>query len=391
MRLSHTSAAFAVALLSSLALAGRAHAQVTPTFHVEGSADVMLTETYRDRFDWGGRYAVRAGLEVLGPLAVQVGFQNAWFPVEGQDPGGLYAFEIGARGFFRIDDSAIGGPFVDANVGLGLTGDLARFVFDIGVGWELFPADILGIGPVIRYGQIVQPDGEAVGDDAYLLSVGLIVTVRLELGGESTASPTPISIEPAAPSDGDGDGVDDTSDRCPEEAEDRDRFQDDDGCVDPDNDADGIADEQDECPDAAETRNDFQDEDGCPDEAPTVVVRDRDQGELLPQEVQFRLGSDRVSPRFHGELEAVCALLAERPDARIRVIGHADEQGAAAANHRLGAERAGAVAEQLVICGVDPTRIESRSYGDTRLACSDETDECHARNRRVELRLLPPE
>jgi len=371
--------------LAALTLLGAAtaRADVTPTLHLEGGADVMLTDAYRDRFDWGGHGVVRAGLELIGPLAVQLGFGTSWFPVAGQDPGNLYAIELGARGFFRVEEGALGGPFVDVNGGAGITGDIVRFVFDVGLGWDFFPHPMLGLGPVVRYVQIVQPDGESVGDDAHIVTFG----VNLSLRFEASSAPPPSEEEPA-PRDSDGDSVPDAQDRCPSEPEDVDRFADDDGCPDQDNDGDGVADGDDRCADAAEVRNGFEDDDGCPDEAPSVGGAPEPEPEILPQTVLFRVGSDRVSPRYAEPIAEVCARLAAEPGVGVRVIGHADEQGTAAANHRLGASRAGAVAEQLVICGVAPQRIESTSYGDTRRRCTDGTEECRARNRRVEFEIL---
>ena len=66
--------------------------------------------------------------------------------------------------------------------------------------------------------------------------------------------------------DNDGDGIPDKDDKCPNQAEDADGFQDADGCPDPDNDADGVDDAHDQCPDKKETMNGFKDDDGCPDE-----------------------------------------------------------------------------------------------------------------------------
>ena len=66
--------------------------------------------------------------------------------------------------------------------------------------------------------------------------------------------------------DNDGDGIPDVKDKCPNEPEDKDGFQDDDGCPDPDNDGDGIPDLHDACPFQPETKNGFKDDDGCPDE-----------------------------------------------------------------------------------------------------------------------------
>jgi outer membrane protein OmpA-like peptidoglycan-associated protein len=48
--------------------------------------------------------------------------------------------------------------------------------------------------------------------------------------------------------DTDGDGIPDDIDRCPLDPEDKDGFQEEDGCPDPDNDGDGIVDKVDACP-----------------------------------------------------------------------------------------------------------------------------------------------
>jgi OOP family OmpA-OmpF porin len=65
--------------------------------------------------------------------------------------------------------------------------------------------------------------------------------------------------------DRDHDGVPDSVDQCPDEPEDKDGFQDKDGCPDPDNDNDSIPDVRDRCPNQPEDFDKFQDEDGCPD------------------------------------------------------------------------------------------------------------------------------
>jgi len=65
--------------------------------------------------------------------------------------------------------------------------------------------------------------------------------------------------------DQDSDGVADDLDECPELAEDKDGFEDRDGCPDGDNDDDGVADEQDRCPTEQEDEDEFEDQDGCRD------------------------------------------------------------------------------------------------------------------------------
>jgi OmpA-OmpF porin, OOP family len=63
--------------------------------------------------------------------------------------------------------------------------------------------------------------------------------------------------------DEDGDGIDDEVDQCRELAEDRDGFDDDDGCPEGDNDQDSVPDQSDRCPKQREDLDGFQDDDGC--------------------------------------------------------------------------------------------------------------------------------
>ncbi len=72
-------------------------------------------------------------------------------------------------------------------------------------------------------------------------------------------------VKRVAELDTDGDGIVDKEDACPTEPEDRDGFQDEDGCPDPDNDADGILDTADNCPNEPEDIDGDRDQDGCPD------------------------------------------------------------------------------------------------------------------------------
>ncbi len=65
--------------------------------------------------------------------------------------------------------------------------------------------------------------------------------------------------------DNDGDGIPNALDKCPDQAEDKDGFEDADGCPDLDNDKDGIPDALDKCPNEPEDKDGFQDNDGCPD------------------------------------------------------------------------------------------------------------------------------
>ena len=82
--------------------------------------------------------------------------------------------------------------------------------------------------------------------------------------GVSWAPPI-VGDEPVDP-DPDGDGLKGAKDQCPDDAEDKDGFEDDDGCPDLDNDGDGVPDlDEPDCRDKPEDKDGFEDADGCPD------------------------------------------------------------------------------------------------------------------------------
>ncbi len=92
------------------------------------------------------------------------------------------------------------------------------------------------------------------------------------------ADPTRVRIRRApgvTAADQDGDGLADRDDACPADAEDKDAYQDEDGCPDEDNDGDGVPDARDgtadasgfgACRDQPEDVDGHEDQDGCPDE-----------------------------------------------------------------------------------------------------------------------------
>ena len=67
----------------------------------------------------------------------------------------------------------------------------------------------------------------------------------------------------------------------------------------------------------------------------------------------------------------------------IVVEGHADDRGPQAYNQRLGQRRADAVRARLEAEGIDPERIETISYGETRPATPGTDNAAHAKNRRA--------
>jgi len=209
--------------------------------------------------------------------------------------------------------------------------------------------------------------------------------------------------------DNDGDGILDVDDGCPDQAEDVDGFQDEDGCPDLDNDADGIPDDQDACPDTPEDVDGYMDEDGCPDDdndgdgvidsmdqcpdTPVGIAVDslgcpevaRIEAELILHGVTFNSGSTDLAPTSYATLDSVALSLKAYPDVMLEVQGHTDSQGAADKNLMLSQERAESVVAYLVAMGIDPSRLTPIGYGEDLPIAPNDTPEGRAQNRRVTL------
>jgi outer membrane protein OmpA-like peptidoglycan-associated protein len=181
--------------------------------------------------------------------------------------------------------------------------------------------------------------------------------------------------------DNDGDGIPDAQDKCPNDPEDRDGFQDDDGCPDLDNDGDGIPDAQDKCPNEPETRNGIDDDDGCPDSGGAVTPTGRIE---LKEVLTFDANKTTVNKAAAAELDRIAERLKANPQVkRVRIEGHADKSEGKKV-FVLSQGRADAVREYLIKKNVEPERLQSVGYGDSRPAATGNTAEARAKNRRVE-------
>ncbi len=192
------------------------------TAHTTWPAPPLAGDAFGDTIPWTVGLLLRPGLiHVID--AIDRDRRQSWeVALHGSLPAGPVApFGLGGGASAPLSPILLG---LSDRVGLGRWRDL--FVL---AGLEV------GIGP-------------AVGVPAVRATVG----VGFRFGGH----------------DADGDGVPDDVDRCPDLPEDRDGFEDDDGCPEADNDADGIVDAMDACPNVPGPASGDPRKNGCPPAPP---------------------------------------------------------------------------------------------------------------------------
>jgi outer membrane protein OmpA-like peptidoglycan-associated protein len=276
----------------------------------------------------------------------------------------------------------------------------------------------------------------------------LLLGLAYRFGGESAAPPPP--PPPPLVKDTDRDDIPDNVDKCPNDPEDKDGFQDEDGCPDPDNDGDGIPDaldkcpnepetkngiddedgcpevdkdgdgifgSADKCPDAAEDKDGFQDDDGCPDPdndgdgIPDALDKCPNEPETkngyldqdgcpdeIPAAIQkftgvikgitFKVKSADIQKSSMRLLGQAVKVLKEYPDLRIEISGHTSSEGVPAKNLKLSQDRADSVKAYLVSAGIAADRVTAVGFGSDKPIADNKTNKGRQQNRRIEFRLL---
>lgn len=124
-----------------------------------------------------------------------------------------------------------------------------------------------------------------------------------------------------------------------------------------------------------------------------VDIRPSDDGRSimlsLPDGVTFDTGSYMLQPQFRPTLDKIAQSLKDYPNSLIDVYGHTDSTGSAQLNQTLSENRARTVGDYLGMQGVSQARIRTQGYGATMPVATNATPEGRAKNRRVEIKIVP--
>lgn len=106
---------------------------------------------------------------------------------------------------------------------------------------------------------------------------------------------------------------------------------------------------------------------------------------LRQRVVYFDFDQDALKPEFQNIVACHAKYLRDRPSARITLEGNADERGSREYNLGLGERRGNAVSSAVQANGGSGTQLTVVSYGEERAICTDSSEDCWGRNRRVEI------
>ncbi len=428
----------ALALLGGTASAEERHRPFELGVFLGGhffSSDSGLASAEGDPDDLNLDHGLAFGLRLGFGITRNFGFELEGIGVPtGTKSGAADMFVIGYRlsAVVHLIGSGTVRPFILAGWGgwQGFTGDEAVIPDDtdnlihggVGVKIALTPAILLRLD-----GRILFPPAALSGKDAGDIGTTekgktgfdfeALAGISFAFGGSEPPPPEEPPPPPEEPKDRDGDGIFDDKDACPDEPEDKDNFEDADGCPDPDNDKDGIMDADDKCPNdpedkdgfqdddgcpdndndgdtildaddkcpnEPETKNGFQDADGCPDTVPAAVRRFTG----VIQGIKYRTGSAEITRGSRPILDRAVTVLKEFPDVRIEIQGHTDNRGSAEFNKDLSQRRAESVRQYFINAGIDENRLTAVGYGFDLPIATNKTNAGRAKNRRTEFKLI---
>jgi outer membrane protein OmpA-like peptidoglycan-associated protein len=96
-----------------------------------------------------------------------------------------------------------------------------------------------------------------------------------------------------------------------------------------------------------------------------------------------------IKPSFEPVLNAVGTVLRKFNKNYVRVAGYTSSTGSAAYNLKLSKQRAAAVRNYLQTVGITPARLVNVGYGEKDPVATNSTAAGRAKNRRVEINLVP--
>ena len=117
--------------------------------------------------------------------------------------------------------------------------------------------------------------------------------------------------------------------------------------------------------------------------APAPVTPSVTGWNLAQNNVYFEFDKSTLTPMAQDTLMRHAAWLRANTDVTVTIEGHTDERGTNEYNLALGDRRADSAKAFLVDLGIASSRLTTISYGEERPLCTQQNEECWAKNRRA--------
>ncbi|MDQ0064937.1 sodium-translocating pyrophosphatase [Chryseobacterium lathyri] len=124
-------------------------------------------------------------------------------------------------------------------------------------------------------------------------------------------------------------------------------------------------------------------------------VNQKDQTVINPnnwftlENLYFETGSSDMKAGSDVQLNNLAEILNAYPDLKIKLGGYTDNTGNEESNQKLSNLRAQTAKLKLLELGISSDRVEAEGYGSQHPVCeANDTDECKAKNRRIDVRVL---
>ena len=106
------------------------------------------------------------------------------------------------------------------------------------------------------------------------------------------------------------------------------------------------------------------------------------------QSVYFAFGDYGISSDMENAISRNVNVAGNAGGKRIKIEGNCDEFGTDEYNYALGLKRAKSVKDSMRSQGINTSNMVMVSFGESNPTCTNSTDSCYGKNRRVDLRLV---
>jgi outer membrane protein OmpA-like peptidoglycan-associated protein len=110
---------------------------------------------------------------------------------------------------------------------------------------------------------------------------------------------------------------------------------------------------------------------------------------IMPGSITFGTNSADINSSFYKVLNSIAKVFKEYKKTNIAVNGYTDSTGDEAKNKSLSLNRAQSVSDYLVNQGMKSDRIKTSGFGSSNPIASNNNAEGRAKNRRVEIEIIP--